>query len=604
MSSPTIAPGRQVSLPSRAIPLSWVLLLAILVHGSLLLMQLPNDSYDADFHKFFAAHYAAHWFNPWNEKWFTGFSQTTYPPMEQQWMALFSHIIGLNLAYSLVQLIAILLLPIGVYRYARIWVSERAASYAAIGSVLLGSLSSLVYQAGQLSTTWAAPLYLIALAYFYEWAREARFMALIKALALTMAAASAHHVTLLFASVIFAIPVMFTAIIDRKRDGLDATLGGVIIRSAVYAGLTIAGVIVVLLPYWVALMHNPIKQMPIPHGSRENFFSQWWLTVNYILVPWGALLLALPFIFYKGLKETRLRPLFFGFWFTMLFALGGTTPFPRALLGAMAGIVNAITGKNIRNPFDILTFERFCFWASLMALPIVALLAVKLIDRYGNKASFVLGTLGAATMAWAVAWPVYHPIHDAPFSTSEVVSFLNRDGHDKFRYLTLGFGSKMSEVGIYANASSVDGEYNSARLLPEMTKYGSAQLTNSKYYGTNGIESLRAVLKHADQYGLKYIFVRDPYYEPLLAFAGWRKTEVYDRGNVTLWVKDGIPPAHPTPYGTPPTAMEGILWGTLPIGSSILALVLMLLFPDRRRTRETLKFPMVESEEPLLREAR
>ncbi|HZS26377.1 MAG TPA: hypothetical protein VFB76_04040 [Candidatus Angelobacter sp.] len=604
MSSPTIAPGRQVSLPSRAIPLSWVLLLAILVHGSLLLMQLPNNSYDADFHKFFAAHYAQHWFNPWNEKWFTGFSQTTYPPMEQQWMALFSHIIGLNLAYSLVQLIAILLLPIGVYRYARIWVSERAASYAAAGSVLLGSLSSLVYQAGQLSTTWAAPLYLIALAYFYEWARESRLMALIKALALTMAAASAHHVTLLFASVIFAIPVMFTAIIDRKRDGLDATLGGVIIRSAIYAGLTIAGVIVVLLPYWVALMHNPIKQMPIPHGSRENFFSQWWLTVNYILVPWGALLLALPFIFYKGLKETRLRPLFFGFWFTMLFALGGTTPFPRALLGTMAAVVNAITGKNIRNPFDILTFERFCFWASLMALPIVALLAVKLIDRYGNKAAFALGTLGAATMAWAVAWPVYHPIHDAPFSTSEVVSFLNRDGHDKFRYLTLGFGNKMSEVGIYANASSVDGEYNSARLLPEMTRYGSAQLTNSKYYGTNGIESLRAVLKHADQYGLKYIFVRDPYYEPLLAFAGWRKTEVYDRGNVTLWVKDGIPPAHPMPYGTPPTAMEGILWGTLPIGSSILALVLMLLFPDRRRTRETLKFPMVESEEPLLREAR
>jgi len=72
--------------------LSWVLLLALLVHGPLLLMQLPNDSYDANFHKFFAAHYAQHWFNPWNEKWFTGFSQTTYPPMEQQWMALFSHV--------------------------------------------------------------------------------------------------------------------------------------------------------------------------------------------------------------------------------------------------------------------------------------------------------------------------------------------------------------------------------------------------------------------------------------------------------------------------------------------------------------------------------
>jgi hypothetical protein len=391
---------------------------------------------------------------------------------------------------------------------------------------------------------------------------------------------------------------------DRKRDGLDSSVGGVVTRAAIYAGLSLAGVIVVLLPYWLALKANPIKQMPIPHGSRDNFFSQGWLAVNYILVPWGALLLALPYVFIKGLKESRFRPLFFGFWLTMIFGLGGTTPLPRMMLGALADFVNGITGAHLHNPFDILTFERFSFWASLMALPIVALLAIKLIDRYGNKASFVLGTLAALTMGGAIAWPVYHPMHDQPFSTAEVVSFLNRDGHDKFRFLTLGFGSKISDVGIEANASSVDGEYNSARLLPEMTQYGSAQLTNSKYYGTSGIESLRAVLKHADQYGLKYIFVRDPYYEPLLAFAGWRKTEMYDRGNVTLWVKDGIPPAHPTPYGTPPTELEGVLWGTLPIGSSIVALVLVLVFPDKRRIREPIEFPLVESEEPLLREAR
>jgi hypothetical protein len=138
-----------------------------------------------------------------------------------------------------------------------------------------------------------------------------------------------------------------------------------------------------------------------------------------------------------------------------------------------------------------------------------------------------------------------------------------------------------------------------------MTQYGSAQLTNSKFYGASGIESLRAVLKHADQYALKYIFVRDTYYEPLLAFAGWRKQEVYDRGSVSLWVKEGIPPAHNTPFGTPPTALEGILWGTLPIGSSILALLLVLMFPDRQRKRETLEFPLVStSDEPVLREAR
>ena len=56
-------------------------------------------------------------------------------------------------------------------------------------------------------------------------------------------------------------------------------------------------------------------------------------------------------------------------------------------------------------------------------------------------------------------------------------------------------------------------------------------------------KSLRAVLKHANQYGLKYVFVRDRYYEPLLAFAGWRKAETYDNGNVTLWTKEDVPPA-------------------------------------------------------------
>ena len=114
MSSPSFAVSRPAPVLGRGIPLSWVMLLALLVNGPLLILQLPNSTYDVNFHKFFASHYAQHWFDPWNEKQFTGFSQTTYPPMEQQWLALLSHITGLNLGYMIVQFIAILLLPIGV----------------------------------------------------------------------------------------------------------------------------------------------------------------------------------------------------------------------------------------------------------------------------------------------------------------------------------------------------------------------------------------------------------------------------------------------------------------------------------------------------------
>ncbi|HEY6253913.1 MAG TPA: hypothetical protein VI685_28485 [Candidatus Angelobacter sp.] len=589
MSSPSIAPGRQQPFLTRTIPMAWILLLALAVHGPLLLMQLPNDSYDADVHKFFAAHYAQHWFNPWNEKWFTGFSQTTYPPLEHQWMALFSHLMGLNLAYMLTQFIGILLLPIGVYRFARIWVGERAAGYAAIGSIFIGSLSFLVYQAGQLPSIWGAALLLNALPYFYEWSRESRWRSLVKGLALILAAAAAHHVTLIFGGLLFSLPVFATAMIDRKRDGVGASSGGVLTRGVIFGVLAIAGILLVLFPYWIELYRHPIKQMPIPHASRENYLNNIEFGLNYWVIPWGAMILALPFIFVRGLVDNRLRPLFIGFWVTMIFGLGGTTPLPRMLLG---------------RSYEIVTFERFNLWANLMALPIVGLLAAMLIDRYGRRAILGLAVLTSLTMGMAVAWPVYHPIHDQNFSVNEVISFLNRDGHDKYRYLTLGFGNKLSEVGTYADAGSVDGEYNSARLLPEMTRYGAAQLTNSKYYGTNGMEALRAVLKHADQYGLKYTFVRDRYYDPLLAFAGWRKEEVYDRGNVELWIKDGVPPAHPTAYGTPPTALEGFWWGTVPIGSSILALLLVLLLPDRRRKFEHIEFPVISTQEPVLREAR
>src|SRR5215470_7791380 len=389
MSSPAVVSGRQIPVFSRPVPMSGILLLAVLVHGPLLLMQLPNSSYDAYLHQFFAAHYAQHWFNPWNEKWFTGFSQTTYPPLEQQWIALFSHITGLRLGYMLVQMIAILLLPIGVYRYARIWVSERAASYAAIASVLLGSLSFLVYQAGQISTTTAAPLYLNALPYFYEWSRDARQRSLWKGLMLIFAAASAHHVTLLFGSVLFAVPVLITALMDRKRSSVSPSVGGVVGRAVLFGALSAAGILVVLLPYWIALYQNPIKQMPIPHASRENLLSSIFLGMNYFIIPWGALLLAMPYFFVKGLSESRLRPLFLGFWLTMIFGLGGTTPVPRLLLG---------------RAFEVLTFERFTFWASLMALPLLGLLAVTLIDRYGRKAALTLAALAGFTMAMAVAW--------------------------------------------------------------------------------------------------------------------------------------------------------------------------------------------------------
>ncbi|MGB0009445.1 MAG: hypothetical protein WBP97_20290, partial [Candidatus Sulfotelmatobacter sp.] len=554
---------------SRPIPLLAIVLVALAVHGPLLLMELPARSFDANFHMFFASHYAHHWFNPWNEKWFAGFSQTTYPPLTHQWIALLSNVVGLKMGYMLVQLIAVLLLPVGVFRFAKIWIDDRAASYAALGTVFLGALAFLVYQAGQLATVASAALYLNALPYFYEWMTEASGRSLIKGVAVSLTAAAAHHVTLIFGVVLFAGPVLWTAYLDARDERVAGSVAGVLSRAAVFGLLVAGGVAIVLLPYWLALIQHPIHQIPIPHDSRANFLLNSITGVNYFLIPYGALLLALPFIVIRGASNPRWRPLLFGFWLTFIFGLGGTTPLPRWLLG---------------RAFEILTFERFTFWATLMAMPFVGVLAVELLDRFQVKAAVGLALASVATIGAALFWLNANPFRPAgTINVQPVIAFLNRDGHDSYRYLTLGFGSELSKVSTYTDAGSVDGDYNSARLLPEMTHYGSAQLTNSKFYGTAGMSALRAMLEHANRYGLKYIFVHDPYYEPLLTFVGWRKIETFNNGEITAWSKEDVPPAHRIPSDAIPPVWQGLLWGILPIGVSFLAIFFEFFLPQTRR---------------------
>src|SRR4029077_7368645 len=318
---------------SRPIPLLAIVLVALAVHGPLLLMQLPSGSFDANFHIFLASHYAHHWFNPWNEKWFAGFSQTTYPPLTHQWIALVSNVAGLKMGYMLVQLVGVLLLPVGVFRFARIWVDDRASSYAALGSIFLGALAFLIYQAGQLATITSAALYLNALPYCYEWSAQCSGRALVKGVAVSWAAAAAHHVTLIFGTVLFAGPVLWVICKDALGGRTKGSVVASVSRAVLFAVLVGVGVGVVLFPYWMTLIQHPIHQIPIPHDSRANFLLNSITAINYFVIPYGALILALPFIVLRGASVRRLRPLLFGFWLTLIFGLGGTTPLPRWLLG-------------------------------------------------------------------------------------------------------------------------------------------------------------------------------------------------------------------------------------------------------------------------------
>ena len=557
--------SESVVAATEPIPLTMIILAALVVHAPLLLMKLPLKSYDANFHIFFASHYLHSWFDPWNAKWYAGFSQTTYPPLPQQWLALVSRLVGLDMAYMVVQFVAIVLLAVGVYRFSLLWVNPRAASLAALASVFLGSECFLVYSAGQLSTTFAAPLYLNALPYLFTWVRHGNWRSFFKGAALAVAAAAAHHATLLFGSLLFALPVLALAISDR-HDGEPTSTRALLVRTLGIGLLVGAAIAIVLLPFWIALIHYPVTQTPIPHPSRANYIlsPQWGL--NYFVVPYGALVLAIPFIIWRGSSVARLRPLLLGFWLAFLLGLGGTTPVGRLVLG---------------RAFEVLTMERFSYWATLLALPFVGLLAAELIDRFRMRAVVGLTMAAALSCALAVAWATYRPADAVDFKVDSAAAWLNRDGHDRYRYITLGFGNKISRLAVLTDASSVDGEWNSGRMLPELTQNGAGALTSSKYFGKSGIDALNAILHHADRYGLKWVFLRDPYYEPLLVFAGWRKVDDLEDKTITVWSKEDVPPATPLNAPQIPPHWQGLMWGTLPICSSILAMVLVLI-PEKQ----------------------
>ena len=118
------------------------------------------------------------------------------------------------------------------------------------------------------------------------------------------------------------------------------------------------------------------------------------------------------------------------------------------------------------------------------------------------------------------------------------------------------------------DAGSVDGEWNSGRMLPELTANGAGALTSSKYFGKHGIDALRAILEHADHYGLKWVLVRDHYYDPLLSSLDGGPWTILRTKRSSLG-QGWHPPATPLNAPQIPPHWQGLMWGILPFGSSI-----------------------------------
>jgi hypothetical protein len=372
----------------------------LIFHGGLLLAGSYRRTYDAFVHIFFADHYARSWWNPWEPRWYTGFTMVSYPPLTHQLTALISTVLSLPMGFIIVMTVSTMTTTIGVYRFSRLWVDQRPALYAALLAVLSSSIGETVHVFGQLPTMFVMGVMLNALPFVWRWVDEANFTDLLRGWSLLMVAAAGHHVTTLFGMVFFSGPILATLLLRKFRTprptelevedgkiGLRqvwqliqrrvARVSPAFVRCGVFGVGLIIILVVTVLPYWLWSRGDPITQITIPHSSRDSFLENLPAGLMFFVIPWGVLLVTLPYALYKGfgtqnwiLASSLVALAFLG--------TGGTTPIPARLLGGA---------------FYILTLDRFTFWATVIILPLSGQFIESLI--HGRLGIWITANLGA-----------------------------------------------------------------------------------------------------------------------------------------------------------------------------------------------------------------
>lgn len=593
------------------------ILFGVLFHGTAIFFTLEK-TYDALIHLFFAEHYAGSWFEPWNYKWYTGFTVMSYPPLVHQSIALFSYIGGLKFGLFTVAFIAILLFITGAYRFSLlITASRKSAGYAAILAVFSSTFIETLHLFGQLPSIIGASLLLHSMPEIYLWLKTGKYKYFINSLALMAVMVCSHHVTPIFGMVFFIFPLIGLAIMDTAKENVGSfkditfrlflqTFGKLFKRIISFGLSSLFLIITCILPYWINTKNNPITQIPIPHGSRDNFLEVTSSGLAFFVIPWGVLLAVLPYIFYRYYNK---RYICFGISITILTVLGtgGTTPIPRIMLG--------------ENAFNILTLDRFTLWASLMSIPLFGEFSYRLVEgdlkeliqsKFGAVYHRLFGGILVIFYVFMAIFTLnigyFRPSQPQKIKTLPIVNFLNSDQHDKWRYLTLGFGDQMAWLGANTKALSVDGNYHSARRLPELTTRAIERLENSKFQGIEGIGSLQQFLTTPEKYNLKFIFSNDKFYDPILFFCGWQRLQQLENG-IMVWEKLNVPPIPSLiDKDEVPTFLK-IMWGTIPWTTVIIVLLLNIkmiwnrtLKTKKNKTPDYLKYevPLINFPSKLL----
>lgn len=533
------------------------LLLSFVCHGVFIITARYRLSYDAYTHMLLADHYARNWFSIWDNRWYAGFQMISYPPLAHQLVALFIPFIGFDAAFALILWIIMTFYPLGIYAFARIFTGIVASSYAALASAVLFPIYFSAYIFGQLPFLTSTLLALFGAVSVSHYLRFPTPNNIALAVSLTATTAAAHHATLLF------LPFLITAItlpLLNKQNWQP-----LILRLILYGTLAILAVLLVIWPFWIWGLGQTM-QTPIDHLSRHNFFLDPFAQIFFFWPLYGPLVMVIPFLFFKWPK--RFLGLSIAFAVLFLLGLGGTTLLPSMLFG---------------NFWEWLTYDRFAFWAALLLTPFLGSLLILIRNKFPIRMEFqtrylwrrriLLLTFSIFAITSIGIWiiPYFYSIQPAPIDMKPIVRFLNSGDRSKWRYLTFGFGQQFAYLNLLASATTIDGSYHTARLLPELRDSGIAEI-DTALWTPEGISAIDPILKKAGEYGVRWGFVNRREYDPELMRYGWRYLWTLSNG-INVWEN----PKAAMPVSTSHTSDQpaaSYSWGILPLLSLIITLFL------------------------------
>lgn len=542
-----------------------------LIHLVFLAYGSYQRSYDAYIHIFFGSHWVQHWWNDIDTRWFTGFSVFSYPPFAHQLLALPGFLISMEWSYILLQTLTLMGFAVGIYRYTRLWFNDLTGRIAIVFLTFSSALALTVHLFGQYPNTVSLALMLNVIPFMRRWVVEGKKMDLLISLALFAPASFTSLFSNLFGFIFFALPVILDCILalslPQHQDAFvpSAPVKGGWLRLGLLAILAAALAYLCLSPFFFYLQAYPFEQVPIPHASRGNVLL--WNETNYFMFYglYGLMLVFLPLCLIFILFQTRYLVFAPSMVALFLLSLGGAHPYNRYLPG---------------NLFEVITFDRFCFWLSILLIPLCAHLVLKswyalrgfvLFKFLDLLVATVIGCAYIGFFAVNASSPFWKNLPPVLTEPDKIVNVLNQEKIARYRYITLGIGApNFAHLSSLTSTPSLDGYYYFARRIPEMNQVPMGMLEEAKFYDVPSINALAKILLHPQKYSLKYVLVKDRYYELLLKTAGWYPVQTLP-DSIRLWTtQEAIDPAKSELVPSP--LAYRLIWGLGPLLSFILAL--------------------------------